>query len=119
MSEQNMPSKKILKNAFDGKEITDSLDRRIKLKKPDILDRFDLMSALGADANNQACINYALPLLHVLTIDGVLVERCLNKNDFRANLKLLKDEGLEALMNYIGSLDEDLSEKEEIEQAKK
>lgn len=113
------PSERVLSNPYDGKEIIDKSGRKIKLRKPNIIDRYDLMSALEDDAKNPMCLSYAMPLLHVLAIDDIALESPRSIRDFRANLKRLADEGLEAVLEYMNNVEDTSSEKEQIEAAKK
>jgi hypothetical protein len=118
MSEIKKPSEQVLSNPYDGKEIIDKSNRKIRLRKPNILDRYDLMSALGDDAKNPMCLSYALPLLHVFSIDGSIVESARSIREFRANLARLGDDGVEAVIEYINKQDSS-SDQEQKEKAKK
>ncbi|HEV2917555.1 MAG TPA: hypothetical protein VGW78_07480 [Candidatus Babeliales bacterium] len=113
------PSEKVLSNPFDGKEIMDKGGRKIRLRKPNILDRYDLFSALEDDAKNPMCLSYALPMLHVMSIDGVIMESARSIKEFRANLVRLADEGLEAVLEYLNEVNANSIEQEETDKAKK
>lgn len=105
-------TKKLLENPYDGKEIKDSLGRTIKLKKPDILDKYDLMSVLGADSQVNYCLSHANLVLYAALLDGQVLQSPKTKSEFRFILKTLGDEGLNAILEFIMSVDENLSEKD-------
>lgn len=114
------PSERVLNNPYDGKEVKDKLGRTIKLRKPNILDKYDLMSAMADDAKNPMCLSYAIPLLHVLSIDGVIVECPKSFREFRATLMRFADEGMEAVTEFMGKVEQNnISEKEVTDSLKK
>lgn len=117
MADVSKPSKQVLANDFDGKEIEDSLGRKIKLKKPNVLDKYDLYSALGDDAKNMMCLTYAIPLLHIALLDGMIVEAPKSYAQFRATLQRVGEEAIEAVNAYSSSLSDE--NKETLEKAKK
>jgi hypothetical protein len=119
MTEVKKPSEKVLENPYDGKEITDKKGRKLKLRKPNILDRYDLFSAMGEDAKNPMCLSFAMPLLHVATIDNMVVESPRNIREFRAALVRLGDEGQEAIIEYINKVEDVSNEQEQKDKAKK
>lgn len=104
MTDVKKPSEKIVSNNFDGKEITDSVGRKLRLKKPDIVDQFDLLGALGEHSNNDGQKNMALSVLYIATIDNLVVESPKTYSEIRAALRRIGDAGLIALTNYINSL---------------
>lgn len=112
-------TKKLLKNIYDGKEITDSLGRKIILKKPDILDKYDLMSALGSDSQVGYCLSQANLVLYAALLDGQVLESPKTKSEFRFRLKTLGDEGLSAILDFIVSVEENISEKDVNDSIKK
>ena len=113
------PSEKILENHYDGKELIDRQGRIFKLRKPNILDKYDLFSALGDDAKNPMCLSYAIPLLHILMIDGALVECPKSYREFRATLARIGDDGIDAFSEFMSTIEEDNTEKGQLEKAKK
>ena len=113
------PSEKVLSNPFDGKEIMDKVGRKIRLRKPNILDRYDLFSALEDDAKNPMCLSYALPMLHVMSIDGIILESARSIKEFRANLVRLGEDGHNAVLEYLNEVNEATTEEEEKDKAKK
>lgn len=119
MSEQQKPSDKVLSNPYDGAVITDSLGRSIRLRKPNILDRYDLLSVLGEDAKSVACLNHAIPILHIATIDNEVLESPKSYAEFRWNLKKVGEEGYEAVIKFMNDIDEKVDEKQEKDRVKK
>lgn len=118
MSDTKKPSEKIISNAIDGKEVIDSAGRKIKLKKPDELDMYDAMSALGDDAKNSYCSGQVIVILHIATIDSQVIEAPKSYADVRMNIKRVKAETIEAVVNFLSSAREE-EEKERLEKIKK
>ena len=80
-------------SGLDGKRIKDELGREIVLRKPDIMDRFHLMKALGADSSNQAIVGMMIPTIYVAAIDSVPFPTAHTYIEAQGNLKRLGDEG--------------------------
>ncbi|MDE2024862.1 MAG: hypothetical protein KGJ07_00035 [Patescibacteria group bacterium] len=116
---EKKPSEKLMKNPIDGLEVTDSLGRVLRLRKPDILDHYDLFSAIGEDTRNPACIMMATKVLYVATIDNQVVECPKSLKEFRATLKRIGEEGIFAVDEILKSLDDGKDEKEVLAQVKK
>lgn len=104
------PSEKVLANPYDGKEITDSMGRKLKLKNPDILDMYDLMSALGEDSANQACLQMAMKTLFIGAIDNSPVQSPKSYAEVRASIKRIGTEGFSALAKFIDDAEKQLQE---------
>jgi hypothetical protein len=119
MNQPKTPSEKIVANPMDGKRVTDSAGRVLVLRKPDILDMYDLFSAIGDDTKNPACVMMATKVLYVATIDGQVVESPKSLSQFRATLKRVGESGLFAVDKALNEMDENESEKEMLEKAKK
>lgn len=113
------PSEKIIANNYDGIEILDEKNRILKLRKPDVLDFYDLMSALGEDAKNPACSAMASNILYIGMIDGQIVSSPKSYAEVRATLKRVGQEGLQALTQYMSGVEKNDEEKEGIEKVKK
>jgi hypothetical protein len=113
------PSEKILSNPYDGKEVTDSQGRKLKLRSPDILDLYDLMSAIGDDSKNTFCANIASRCLYIGMIDGQILQSPKSLSEFRINLKRIGEAGLEALNKAMEEADESKTEQEETLKIKK
>jgi len=113
------PSEKLTTSVFDGKEIVDSLGRKLTLKKPDILDLYDLMSAIADDSKSQFCQGMAMNTLYIALIDGQPIEPPKSYREFRAVLKRIGEEGLSAIMKFMEELANENPEKEQIEKVKK
>lgn len=121
MSLEKKPSEKVLASAFDGKEVVDSKGRKLKLRKPDILDFYDLMSAIGDDSKSPICQHTAMNVLYVASIDGQVVASPKSHREFRATLQRIGFEGIQAINEFMANNfdEEDLTEQGQIEKAKK
>lgn len=119
MTDEKKPSDQVLNNPYDGKTITDSRGRQIRLRKPNILDRYDLLSAMEGDTKNTACLTHAIPLLHIATIDNEVLECPKSYADFRWALAKMGNEGFEAIIKFMEEVEEKLDEKGEKEKVKK
>lgn len=119
MSEVKKPSEKVVESKLDGKEVQDASGRKLRLRKPDILDMYDLFSAIGAeDSKNPGCLMLATKVLYVATIDNSVVPSPKSYAEFRATLKRIGDAGILAVSQAIEE-EESLTEKEAIANAKK
>lgn len=119
MQSERKPSEKVIKNPIDGIEVKDSLGRVLRLRKPDILDHYDLFSAIGEDTRNPACVMMATKVLYVATIDGLVVECPKSLAQFRATLKRIGEEGMLAIDEVIYSLEDKKTDKEALAEIKK
>ena len=113
------PSEKVVANPIDGMEVKDARGRVLRLRKPDILDMYDLFSAIGEDTKNPACIMMATQVIYVATIDGQVVECPKSLAQFRATLKRVGEDGINAVSDAFASIDQAKTEKESIEAVKK
>lgn len=119
MSQLEKPSEKIVKNTIDGVLVRDGLGRELRLRKPDLLDMYDLFSAIGEDAKNPACMMMASKVLYVATIDGLVVQCPKSYSEFRATLKRIGEEGILAIDEKLNELDDAKTDKEALDKAKK
>lgn len=88
----------------EGVMITDAKNRRLKLKRPTILQESRLIRVLGEDAENPTYLNaYALPAAMVVEIDGEPVNFPSNQIQLDAVLQRLDREGMAAVIQYITS----------------
>lgn len=113
------PSERIVKASYDGHEVIDSAGRIIKLRKPSLLDTYDLMKALGEDAKNQVCLAMAYNVLYVGMIDGQLMTCPKTYSEVRMMLQRLDDHGLKAINEGLEEFESAKTEKEAQENAKK
>ncbi|HNC11735.1 MAG TPA: hypothetical protein PLF59_08180 [Cyclobacteriaceae bacterium] len=109
--------------AYDGKTITDSLGRQITLRKPGILDRFNLMKHLGETAKIDQCVEMMTATLYVAKVDSKVLGKPQNYVDCLDNLQTLGDEGSLAVIievsKHVKAQDADEKAKEGIENVKK
>jgi hypothetical protein len=113
------PSERIVKSSYDGKDIKDSEGRIIKLRKPKLLDVYDLMKALGDDAKNSACLGMAYNTLYAGMIDGMIIECPKTYREVRAILQRLDEHGMAAIAQALAYIEENKTEQEQLEAAKK
>lgn len=95
------PSEKMAEDNFDGMEVIDETGRIFSLRTPDILDEYDLMSALGEDAANDSCRGMASAMLFVGKIDGLIFESPKSYAEIRAGIKRIGRYGFKALTDFI------------------
>lgn len=114
------PSEKVVQTSLDGKEVVDSLGRKLVLRKPDVLDMYDIFSAIGAeDSKNPACMMIATKVLHIATIDGQVCSSPKSQKEFRAALRRIGESGIMAVDKALEEIEEVLTRQETIEKAKK
>lgn len=113
------PSERIIKAPYDGKEVIDSTGRVIKLRKPSLLDTYDLMKALGDDAKNQSCLGLTYNILYVGMLDGQVFECPKTYSEVRAALQRLDEHGMAAVSEGLSKFDIAQTEQEAMESAKK
>lgn len=111
-----------MSNNYDGKVVVDSLGRSITLRKPNTMNRYNLMRLLGKDSQVEACVNMMIPLLYVAKIedkDGKcnVFSNPTSYQECCFNLEKLGDEGQEAVISEL--IDSKISEEEAVEATKK
>jgi hypothetical protein len=112
-------SERIVKSPYDGKEITDSSGRVIRLRKPSILDTLDLIGALGDFSNNPSYLAMCFTTLYVGLLDGQVFETPKTYKEVRAALQRLDEHGMSAVNEAIADLQSSNNEKEAIDNVKK
>ena len=70
----------------------------IKLKRPNVVTEFKFIEALGDAASNQVFFQMTMPLLWVVSFDGVAVPRPETKVELYALMARLGDEGVAAVL---------------------
>ena len=99
------------KASFDGKEVVDANGRKIVLRKADIMDRFYLLRAMGADASNPSLVGMMMPTIYVAAIDGAPFPTPRTLVECEAALKRLGDDGFlvvtEEINNYFEGREEE------------
>lgn len=113
------PSEKVTKAPYEGIEITDSIGRVIKLRKPTLLDTYDLAKAMGEEAKIPMCWGMAYNLLFVGLLDGNVFECPKTYMDVRAGLQRLDEHGLTAVTNALEKFSVSMTEKEAAQEVKK
>lgn len=108
MSGSESPSERIIAAANVATEITDSLGRKLKVRRLDALGSFDIMDALGGESSgNQVLLGYSNLAATVIEINGVPRPFPRDKKAIRASVAALGTEGLMAVSKFF-SPDEDV-----------
>ena len=110
------PSETFKKSTLDGKVIKDKLGRSILLRKPNTIDKYHLVKALGEDAKNPMCVGMMFPLIYVAKLDGEVFPTPMAYGECIAGLKRLEEEGVAAVN---AAIEEESSTDAEIENIKK
>lgn len=113
------PSEKMVAGNFEGLETIDEKGRVFTLKTPDVLDEYDLMSALGEDSSNNACLGMASTMLFVGKIDGLIFESPKSYSEIRAGIKRIGREGFKALAEFIQEQSKTSTKEEVVDKIKK
>lgn len=93
-------------------EITDSLDRKIKLKTLGPADMLNLLEAAGTNSGNAAWVRMAMIVASVREIDGVPVPVANTKDKVLRGATVLGNEGLVAATRALFGVDEAAPEAE-------
>ena len=87
--------------AEDPQSVTDSTGRHIELRKPSILQQYNVLLAVGAEAAaNQAYMSVVTPLLYVRAIDGDPIAFPTTKRQLDALIQRLDEPGVAAVMQW-------------------
>lgn len=98
----------MIKASYDGKVITDSLDRVIVLRKPTIMDRYNLLRCMKKDAEIPSCMGMIFPIIFVAKVNERVYESPRSYEECLGLLQNLGDEGSIAVSEEIGKdLEED------------
>ena len=96
------PSKRMTRAVADEATIIDGRNRAIRLKKPDMLAQYDLVEVLGNDrASNSTFLSMVAPLIYVAEVAGEPVFPATTYAEVRALIKLLGEEGIQAVAEGI------------------
>ncbi len=91
------PSQIIIEKANAIFEVSDEIGRKIKIKKPDILDEMRLLEIVGHLYSNAPLMAIYSLLMYVVSIDGIIFNIGLSKTELDAALKRLDRHGFKAL----------------------
>jgi hypothetical protein len=98
------PSERLLAAAQEGLAVTDSLGRRLDLRRLDALDKLRLFKAVGpALAQNQPYLGMALLACSVVAVDGVPCPRPTEETLIERAVQRLGDAGLAAVAEVLRS----------------
>ncbi|WP_234775174.1 hypothetical protein [Paraburkholderia tropica] len=95
------PTQAILRKEASQVDVTDARGRILTLKKPDVLAQFDLIEALGDLAKNDVYRIMCIPAIYVVAIDGSPAPSPSNREQMRALISRLGEEGFEAIKSAI------------------
>lgn len=82
-------------------EVIDSAARVITLRKPPFFAQFEMIKALGADAQNGAYVQMVMPIIFVSMIDGQVTPQPSNAAQIKAFIQRLDEHGYEAVSKGI------------------
>lgn len=103
------PSAQVVAKALAEIEVTDSLGRVFKLRKPGLLAQYRLVEAAGETANNERYLLMIRPLIYIVAIDGDPVFQPTNKVQLEALITRIEEHGLaavyEGIMAHFGQQD--------------
>lgn len=117
MTNDKKPSEKL--SPLQGQVIKDSLGRNLILRNPDLLDMFDLTSAMGKESENTMLMSMAMQTLYVAKIDEAFIVQAKSYNQVRANLSLIGIEGFNAVNQYLEKTNRPTTEQEAVDTIKK
>ena len=87
--------------AEDAQSVVDATGRRIVLRKPSILQQFNVLLAVGPDASaNQAYMTVVTPILWVREIDGEKIPFPATKLQLDGIIQRLDEPGVAAVMAW-------------------
>lgn len=111
------PSENI--STIEGKVIVDSSNRQLMLRQPDLLDMFDLMSALPKDVENSSVLGMAMNTLYIAKINDQFLTPPKSYAQIRANLKIIGMSGFSALNDFLEKENDTKTEQEATDKIKK
>lgn len=91
------PTQTVLRDAAQEFTVTDNQGRQLSLKRPDVLAQFDLIEALGDLAKNDVYRIMCIPVIYVVSIDGIPAPAPSNKTQIRALISRLGEDGFAAI----------------------
>lgn len=98
--------------------VTDKLGRAIEVKSLSIVDQFDLLEAAQQQARYEHWFSLASMVFSCLSIDGTPLPKPRKPEDFKKNIAILKDEGVEAVLKHFSKVNEEKSYEATVEAEK-
>jgi len=92
------PSAEALAKAAETHEVTDSRGRVFKLRRPTVVQQYQLVDMLGASAKNEVYMGMVLPLTFIIAIDGENEVPFQTRNELTALLMRLGEDGVNAVV---------------------
>lgn len=100
------PSERIVSEAAQEFDVTDSAGRVLRIRRPGALDRLRLFKAVGPTlSTNERYVGYAMLAMCVSSIDGVPQPSPSNEGQLEALVQRLGDEGMVAIGRGLASAD--------------
>lgn len=96
---EEKPSEQIIKAANKVVTVKDSLGRSIEIRKPPQLSEYQLLKVIGDE--NDKYIQAVMPLIWVVSIDGVSVIQPRTPREVDALIQRLDEEGINAVIEKI------------------
>lgn len=98
--------------------VTDKLGRKLEIKALSIVDQFDLLEAAQNQARYEQWFSLASIVFSCLSIDAMPLPKPRKPEDFKKNIAILKDEGVEAILDHFAKDNETKTYEEMIESEK-
>lgn len=96
--ESATPTAQVLAKANAEITLQDSLGRTIVLRKPGVLAQFRLVEMMGDSAKNETYMGMVLPIIYVVSIDGITVSPPAKKSEVEALIQRLDEHGIRSVM---------------------
>ncbi len=120
VSHTQSPSEQFIKEGKEEYSIIDSNGRNLTIKKPNLVDQYRFVAALGDElSSNRTFCAMCNPIRFVTSIDGIPVSRPTNINEIYALIDRVNEEGLMAVVEGIKKHYADETEEEAKENLKK
>lgn len=103
-NEIETPTQEVLKKANKNVEVTSSDGRIFKIKKAGLLARARLFEVLGDAASNQMYLSMILPLIYIISINGLPAPGLSSKLEIEGFLEVVGEEGLVAVSDGLKEL---------------
>lgn len=98
--------------------LTDKIGRALEVKDLTIVDQFDLLEAAQQQARYEHWFSLASMVFSCLSIDGVPLPKPRKPEDFKKNIAILKDEGMDEILKHFVQENKQTSYDETVEAEK-
>ena len=101
------PTDRVLADANNVLQVTDSLGRKLAIRRISALDRLRLLKAAGpALSQNDAWLNMAALVISVVELNGIPRPTPINERQIESAISELGDGGLDAIAEALGTAGE-------------